>query len=391
MDPMPLPFADARTITGAHVALRDGLDPLVFNPGDPWHRPMNYPRVWTQLARWGLREQHTPWLAAAFGLALVLGLWRLRTLLRDRSTAWLLLLGVFAPTTWLALERANCDLLAFAILAAGITVPLPHARAGALLVTVAAMLKVFPGVALAAFVAPSWRLTAHRLLPAALLFAVYLVLTLADLPKMHAGTLSAHWISYGMVSLPTWIAKNTGAPSWLPLFAAALLLALLAARTYRARLVTRLDDQQDPQLLAAFRAGAAVYLASFAIGENFDYRLIFLLPTLPQLLRWSQRAPARLRRGAKIVTAMVLLLLWSQTWRQALAAAIGSPSLGIAIDEWLSWFAWLGLCTFTALSLPEWCVAKRHRGLPPVDCPPALPRAALGHAIAAGKDRSVSA
>ena len=39
-------FADIRTITGVNATLSQGLDPLVSNPGDPWGRTMNYPRIW---------------------------------------------------------------------------------------------------------------------------------------------------------------------------------------------------------------------------------------------------------------------------------------------------------------------------------------------------------
>ncbi len=42
--------------------------------------------------------------------------------------------------------------------------------------------------------------------------------------------------------------------------------------------------------LDAFWAGAGVYVATFCLFHSFDYRLVFLLLTIPQLLRWARRA-----------------------------------------------------------------------------------------------------
>ena len=36
-------FADMRTITHGAESYAQGLDPMIENPGDPWHRRMNYP------------------------------------------------------------------------------------------------------------------------------------------------------------------------------------------------------------------------------------------------------------------------------------------------------------------------------------------------------------
>src|SRR5438128_8986766 len=56
-------FADTRVITTGLETYRMGRDPLRSNRLDPWHRPMNYPRVWLALARLGMTEQHTVTLA----------------------------------------------------------------------------------------------------------------------------------------------------------------------------------------------------------------------------------------------------------------------------------------------------------------------------------------
>ena len=44
-----VPFADLRVITAAWDCARTGIDPLITNPCDPFHRAMNYPRIWLQI------------------------------------------------------------------------------------------------------------------------------------------------------------------------------------------------------------------------------------------------------------------------------------------------------------------------------------------------------
>jgi len=40
--------------------------------------------------------------------------------------------------------------------------------------------------------------------------------------------------------------------------------------------------------LAAFRMGAAIHIGTFLLGNNWDYRLAFLVLVLPQILEWTR-------------------------------------------------------------------------------------------------------
>ena len=40
------PFLDWRMIPGSASSYSQGFDPAVVNPGDPIHRPFNYPKIW---------------------------------------------------------------------------------------------------------------------------------------------------------------------------------------------------------------------------------------------------------------------------------------------------------------------------------------------------------
>jgi hypothetical protein len=73
--------------------------------------------------------------------------------------------------------------------------------------------------------------------------------------------------------------------------------------------------------------GAFVYLGTFTIANNFDYRLVFLLLTLPQLTEWVRMPRHRLSTLAAAALVGILLLLW-----------VGSLSEWLDLwDEIVSW------------------------------------------------------
>lgn len=352
-DLMPERWADARTISGAGIALDQGLDPLVDNPGDPWGRVLNYPRIWLLPARLGLRPEHTPVLAASFLLAGLVGLLSLQHLVRERNTAWILLLGAIAPTTWFAAERANSDLLMFGLVAWACVRASSHPRLAVVLTAVASLLKLYPIAGVAALLGHERRATWRRVTPLLVAFAAYTWAIGGDLQRIHEGTASAPHLAYGVRNMPTWLAKNTDMPfaGWLALMCLALVGVLAVA--VRMRRSSRLGESGSAASQAAFRAGAAIYLCTFLVGECFDYRLLFLLLTIPQLCTWAATGTRRVRRLAAIMLCIVLLLQWSLCWRQILASALGAQTTGLAVDECLSWFAWCGFAMLGTLSLPD--------------------------------------
>jgi hypothetical protein len=84
-----------------------------------------------------------------------------------------------------------------------------------------------------------------------------------------------------------------------------ILLTIAVAIAVRGRLRDRLRTGHSREL-DLFWAGAGIYVATFALVRSSDYRLVFLLLAVPQLVRW-----AAARRALPIATlAGVLLTLW---------------------------------------------------------------------------------
>jgi hypothetical protein len=372
--PMALPWADARTITGAGLALEQGLDPLVTNPGDPWGRVMNYPRPWLALAKVGFRPEHTWILAWTFFASLLVGLVILRPLARDRATSYFLLLSIFAPTTWLAIERANNDVFVFGLACSIAYLSALRPVLASILIATAALLKVYPIVALVAHLREKPHTGLKYAMPLLLLFAAYVLATWNDLRLIQAGTLRAPWLAYGIEIAPSIIAKNSPIPLSLALWIAAFSLLIACTIGYGLRLKVRLGAAGTPFSLAAFRIGSAIYLGSFLIGSSFDYRLMFLILTIPQLVAWVQNAASGPRQLALSQLVIAILLQWSQSWRAGMANTTGSGSYGLVIDELLTWLCWVGLAVLMLLTLPDWLVLRSKRGLAHADAeqPPVM-------------------
>ena len=382
---MSLPFADVRPITAASSAIELGLDPMVENPGDPWQRPLNYPRVWQALASVGVGPQHTEAVALVFWLLFAGGLLAMTPLLRRPRTVGLLAAALFAPPTWLAIERANSDLAIFGLvsIAAWLTVRRPFAAASA--IGAAALLKLYPIAALLSLL-PSRRTAVRLAVPVVVLFAIYVGLQTDDIGRIRDGTQHAPFLAYGVETVPDLVAKNAGVPFALALAAALLLMATVAVCGYLGRQRMRLGAAGTPATMAAFRVGAAVFIGSFCIGTSFDYRLIFLLLTLPQLGAWAHRS-ARSRGLASATICITLLLLWSLTWRRGLSALLGTRIVGLGLDELLSWSLWCALAVLVTLSLPEWLLPARLRGAPLLDEPSDVPPLPTAGAPAARPQR----
>ncbi len=142
--------------------------------------------------------------------------------------------------------------------------------------------------------------------------------------------------SYGIRIFSEWLASvgrkiGGSAVGKLPLRAwddgvAALIVAaaLFAVQKGRIRL-PRANGAAAQRDLDLFVAGAGVYVCSYVLLRNFDYRLAYLLLTLPQLLRWA-------REGQRLAVVS-LVALFGTLWFDA-DLTVDVPLLGSAMRHW---------------------------------------------------------
>jgi len=90
---------------------------------------------------------------------------------------------------------------------------------------------------------------------------------------------------------------------------------VLHAEAYRLAPTVFWLDSGDTVLhavcLVGMLCGLLIFLGTFAVGNNFDYRLVFTLLTLPQLFDWATEEQGEPRgRLAAITIVALLALLW---------------------------------------------------------------------------------
>jgi hypothetical protein len=230
----------------------------------------------------------------------------------------------------LGIARANVDLLLFVLLAVGFCW---HRRGrppllSSLLILAVAVLKLFPILAAPALLRERSRAAVVAFVLVLASFAVYVLLTLSDIRTIYRVVPQQDGYTYGVHLLGGWLASGpTGlsGSAWDGLLIAlAGVIAILLRPMLSPRLLPARASDAEARDLALFIAGAGVYLGTYALARNFDYRLVFLLLCLPQLLRWLHR-----RSGLAVVAlATLFATLWLGTpW-------VGIPALHNLLQRW---------------------------------------------------------
>jgi hypothetical protein len=262
----------------------------------------------------------------------------------------------------LCFERGNTDLIAFFLLACALGF-LPRSRLLALLlIELAALLKLYPIMALGSLFRESRRTLALWASAGLVAFILYVAVTWRDIAQILSSAPKGVGFNYGATVLGVWAYDLTGSRSLTDLlfavsylFALAVLVGVLF-RTYRDGLVL---PSSNPRWMDAFRLGALIYLGTFLQGNTWNYRLVFLVFTIPQLVDWMRAAEPAARRVVSITLILVMLSAWAP-----LLGAVEPPVLALLstlqlfVDELLNW-SLLGCLTYLLIaSLPAWIRAE---------------------------------
>jgi len=348
------PFLDSQVIAAGATSWREGHDPLRFNPHDIGHRPMNYPRVWQGLFVLGLRQEHAAALGWTLAVLLLAGVWLAMPRLGWGEAA-VVGLAVFSPAVLLGVERGNTDLAVFFVLAVALAVP--GAAWNATWVAVAFALKLFP---LAAGALLCGRPRREALIAGGVLagFAVlYVTANVDDLRLISAATPRDTWLSYGLNVLPLRLGRVSGLAGLAAFAVAWLAVAAVVWGAWRARIRRGADAAiaAADGALDAFRVGAACYAGTFLLGNNFIYRLVFVVLVVPQLWRWA-RGTAAERTLARAGLVAALGSLWVLGFDRASWVVRRDEWLWFSVGQAFNWLLFATLCRLLISSLPEWTV-----------------------------------
>ncbi|MBB5372619.1 hypothetical protein [Acidocella aromatica] len=360
LDPIPnlYTFTDLMAVLQAGACWKAGVN--VYLPSPCMHGGVyNYAPMLLRIADLGIGPALRMPLGLASGVLFLLVSLGLPPARGWGGVVWRCL-GLCSGDVMLALNTANLDVLIFVLLVAGLLLLL-RARLAALgyaLFTLAAAMKLYPAVLLGLVLRERRRFIVLMTLVLAAAGGVYLWAygagTARAIDILPGGlpfraVFGAMNVPFGLALL-AFLPVHTLEPDQAAFFAAlsypfvplyivvAQKLLVLAGIVSALQLAPRYQEElrglSESEHLFLL-AGAILVGFCFCAAQNLDYRAIFLLLTLPGLMRLRAAEAADLR----FLPVAVLLLLWEGLFRH-LAGMVGYAAQVLAwgVREYLWWW-----------------------------------------------------
>lgn len=355
-------FLDSYAVLASSDAVQAGADPFLPNPFDVYERPHSYSGWWFLLGEIGLTRDDNFLVGGLWVTAFGFAAFALLRPVRLREA--LIGAGVLlAPPVVLAVNRANNDLVVFAVLAAGLlairgTQPWRLALLG-LSFALATGLKFYPIVA---------GISLLLVRPPKRMWSVVIPVWLAV-----ALVLASVWGDFQRAVFPAPTEAFTfGAPvifrdlGWTGPPALLMGVGLLGVGAWvciRHGWFLRLDPALDDRDRFAFAVGAALLVGCFIAGISHSYRLIYVIFLLPCL--WRQVAvPA-----ARWLGILLFAALWLDGIYCLVANLLVGPMPAAELVRWqLMWrwltqpVIWAGMAMLASSLLAMALAAWRARG-----------------------------
>ncbi|MBL7644805.1 MAG: hypothetical protein JNK74_01320 [Candidatus Hydrogenedentes bacterium] len=292
----------------------------------------------------------------------------------DRSAAWILAICLFSPAVMFGIERANNDLAVFCLVSLAAYLygrfPIP----ALICLGLGGVLKLFPFMGFALLFREDRGRRFFRLaIPCAAFSTAYFIWTRDDIRLIGAATPQSTRLSYGAKVVWMAVREHYNAPlashavaafSYGVVALAMVIAVKLLGRDHRSR------DVANKGHLSAFRAGSAIYLGSFFLTSNWDYRLMFLLMTIPTLSGWARNRDRLAGRIAVIALPAILFACWSLGFR-AYLFKLGAPmSVWFVADQFSKWVVFVSLLSAFACTLPDWVCRPPLWRAGSCPCPP---------------------
>lgn len=321
----------------------------------------NYPRIWLMLSHAGVHKLPPAWTGFALGvmwLGALIGVARIRS----AGLSVLMIFALLSPPVILALERGNTDLILFMLCC---VTALQWSRPSSTwlapcLVALGGMLKLYPAAALSlAWFDVKNRSRLRWWITSAVIITGFWLLRLDELGLIGARTPRATGASFGCAVVPMryvhYFESMAGVviPQSLTLAGSmALFFAWLSLSAWighkMAPAFARMEASRTD--VSVFYTMTAVWIGAFALGNNFDYRLIFVLPCLPLLWRvcTNNSAPPALWRWSALSLAAAFVVfssplhssgrifIVSQTAGWLLAGTLAAGCFGLIKADWMN-------------------------------------------------------
>jgi len=352
---------DFRLIPGSAESFRNGFEPTIQNPSDPNGRIFNYPYFWRLFFYTNITQDDTVWIAVLMIVLFFIGVILFPQKLSPIGVVGMLFF-IFSPASMLLYERGNADLIVFFICAMIILAAGNSANLTAGLIVVGAVVKMFPLFGITVLLKESKRKFIWLSAGSVLFMLVYSLLTFQSQSAAWNTTMRGDGLSYGAFVFITrfnpyfqrYLPNLFSYDQWRLLFEALAVLLILVPVIPAIRGV-RVPAQSERNL-AAFRLGASIYVGTFLLGNNWDYRLAFLIFIIPQLSQWFYLENKKQRYVAIGTMLAVILSCWHMVFLVDIRFIPLANEMDrlVVFDEIVNWLLLMGLTYLLVASTPDW-------------------------------------
>ncbi len=355
-------FLDFRLIPGSAESFAHGYEPSIENPYDPTQRIFNYPAFWRLFFYTGITQDDTTWIVILMIILFFCGVILFPQNISISSALWMLLI-VFSPASMLLYERGNVDLIVFLICVLTILALDYSTSMAAAILVFGAVVKMFPLFGLTIFLREPKRRSILILLASILFMVAYSSATFESQRAAWSTTARGGDKSYGAFVFisrfnsyfQTFSSNLFSFNQWRLIFELGVLVLISLAVILAIREEQPLLASHERNL-TAFRMGASIYIGTFILGNNWDYRLAFLVLVIPQFSDWFQETTKRYQRVVVAMMIGVVLSCWYLFLKIDLPLIpFKDPSNRVfVLDEVINWLLVPGFAYLLVTSSPDW-------------------------------------
>jgi hypothetical protein len=351
-------FADLSTVTYSVDAINKGLNPYFDTSTDPFGRRFNYPSLILLIFNFlNLNGASTIYLGIGILILFLLGISFLLTpKIKSIKVYLFYFLILLSPAMFLLMERCNIDILIFLLILAAISLPYNLKKTNLFLKSIkyslllfASAIKLYPIFSIICLIigTEKYRIGKYILFGTIILFSIYLFKISNEVKLITEATPQSAYASYGKNILFEFLFENKKFAILMSWFVV-LTGIIFASFDYLNKLIIENNNEEIDNSIRQkkdfFIAGASIFLGSFILGNNFEYRLVFLLFCLPLLFHyWEIKKNITI---VKVILVAMILRVWQYLpfnyFSQKLKNEFLSDSV-FTIEQICSWVIFFGI------------------------------------------------
>ncbi len=368
-------FMDLRGVLAGFECTRLGYDVLLENPCDPWERAIIYPRIWWKLTALGLEQNHTVLL----GILLTLIFYVVTLKIIGRLNIYegiIYALILCSPPIMLLIERGNVDIIMYELTFGAVIMAQSRKLwiriLGYISLLIPTFLKILSFFSLTIILKEKRNIFILWFSSLLTISAIYIYNIKDELAVSKAYFSSSTWYKhgykiliskFGSVFSPEYILARKLNLIFAFLFIVGIVAIIIIAikillaipkeikQWHNFNISSMVEDEHNllnDKLLNLFRVGSSFYLGAFLVTVSFDYKLVFLIFTIPQIIAWIKQD-----QTLSIPSSFALLGI--------ICTFYLSPFYYVSLlDEVVNWLLWLYFFYAFVLTLPKWIKISFH-------------------------------